>query len=100
MDPGALHTIYACPVRCLRRPPDWQRRGGLLSEDTMMAQWNVGDLVMFKSGGPQMTVRTIKGDGNVYCEWFDDKKQPQGRAFAPDQLKSPAETGPGTISRG
>ncbi len=27
--------ITACPVRCLRRPPDLQRRGGPLSEDNM-----------------------------------------------------------------
>ena len=65
-----------------------------------MAQWNIGDEVMLNSGGPTMTVRTIKNDGSVYCEWFDGKGEAKGKGFVSEQLKSPSETGPRTVSRG
>ena len=38
-----------------------------------MGQWKAGDVVMVKSGGPKMTVGTVKADGRVICEWFDEK---------------------------
>ena len=32
----------------------------------------VGDVVMLKSGGPEMVVATIL-KGSAHCYWFDDK---------------------------
>lgn len=32
-----------------------------------------GDVVMLKSGGPQMTIAAIEGD-KVHCEWFEGTK--------------------------
>ena len=63
-----------------------------------MAQWNPGDVVILRSGGPTMTVRLLKEtEGTVYCEWFDDKGQAQGRAFMPEQLES-VDDGPSVSS--
>lgn len=38
-----------------------------------------GDVVMLKSGGPEMTVSAIEGE-KVYCEWFDGTK-PLSKSF-------------------
>ena len=64
-----------------------------------MDQWKPGDEVMVKSGGPVMTVATIKSDGRVLCEWFD-VKNPKSFAFTAAVLKRPDESGPPRISRG
>ncbi len=59
-----------------------------------MAEWNVGDEVVLKSGGPVMTVRKIHSDG-VDCEWFDGEEL-KGHGFVFDQLMIPPESGPHT----
>ncbi len=47
-------------------------------------KFNVGDIVKLKSGGPDMTVRSIyadahdKFDGNYCCQWFAGKKLDKG----------------------
>ena len=64
-----------------------------------MAQWKVGDDVILKSGGPTMTVKALKADDMVFCEWFDGKNTPQGHVFHADMLKSPPESGTRTLSR-
>lgn len=49
--------------------------------------FNVGDIVKLKSGGPDMTVRSVPEKGNVYqCQWFAGKKLEQG-AFPGDSLE-------------
>ena len=65
-----------------------------------MGQWKAGDVVMLKSAGPKMTVGSVKEDGRVICEWFDEKNSPQIRAFSADVLMSPPESGSRTIRRG
>jgi len=35
-----------------------------------MAQFQVGDVVVLKSGGPRMTVTYLEEHGKVQCEWF------------------------------
>jgi uncharacterized protein YodC (DUF2158 family) len=50
-------------------------------------QFQVGDVVYLKSGGPAMTVETVK-EGNVWTKWFDDVKgEPKGTFFKPEMLK-------------
>jgi uncharacterized protein YodC (DUF2158 family) len=51
-----------------------------------MAQFKQGDTVRMKSGGPLMTVVQVQSDGNIWCEWFDKKDEPQGRSFATTSL--------------
>ena len=51
--------------------------------------FQIGDVVVLKSGGPKMTVQYIdRKDGDVYCVWFpkaDD--EPKRFGFAPETLK-------------
>jgi uncharacterized protein YodC (DUF2158 family) len=46
----------------------------------MAHNFKVGETVKLNSGGPLMTVDSINGE-DIYCEWFDDKGQHQGRTF-------------------
>ena len=45
-----------------------------------MANFKAGDTVKLKSGGPLMSVVSVNSN-EAWCEWFDDKKQSQGRNF-------------------
>jgi uncharacterized protein YodC (DUF2158 family) len=59
----------------------------------MSEEWKPGDVVRLKSGGPTMTVVTVGesqfGEPTVWCEWFDDKNQPQKHTFSPTSLQTP-----------
>lgn len=49
-----------------------------------------GDIVILKSGGPQMTITRadVEGDPNlVFCRWFDDKGELKGHRFMAAALK-------------
>jgi len=47
----------------------------------MSENFQVGDVVRLKSGGPAMTI-TYVGADEAACEWFDEKKNmPQQRDF-------------------
>ncbi|EPF4546975.1 YodC family protein [Citrobacter murliniae] len=46
-----------------------------------------GDLVVLKSGGPDMTIKAVYSD-EIFCQWFAGKKLESGR-FAPESLKTP-----------
>ncbi len=39
--------------------------------------FKVGDVVILKSGGPDMTISTVSDDG-VHCIWFKDDNQING----------------------
>jgi uncharacterized protein YodC (DUF2158 family) len=43
-------------------------------------QFEIGDVVRLKSGGPLMTVIKLESDGQVICQWFE-KNQPQTGTF-------------------
>ena len=45
-----------------------------------------GDVVMLKSGGPEMTVSFVTGYGEVYCQWFLENKELRDKAFQPESL--------------
>jgi uncharacterized protein YodC (DUF2158 family) len=51
-----------------------------------MPEFKAGDTARMKSGGPLMTIKTVKPDGVVWCEWFDDKQTPQSRGFQKTSL--------------
>lgn len=55
---------------------------------TKQANFNIGDIVQLKSGGPEMTVQTIPDThSKLYrCQWFAGKKLESGN-FPPDSLK-------------
>lgn len=57
----------------------------------MADQFNPGDVVVLKSGGPKMTVETVGNEAfggkmKVWCVWFEDTKQKSGN-FALETLK-------------
>lgn len=45
----------------------------------------VGDIVILKSGGEVMTVRSVRGD-QIKCEWFENKKLRE-HEFLKEQLE-------------
>ena len=55
-----------------------------------------GDVVRLKSGGPRMTVITVPPheylpEGHVECQWFDKEKEPRHNSFPAESLeKAPA----------
>lgn len=56
---------------------------------TTQAAFKVGDIVQLKSGGPEMTVKTVPDphNKNYTCQWFAGKKLEAGM-FPADSLKS------------
>ena len=43
--------------------------------------FKVGDIVILKSGGPDMTIQAIETERDIYytCQWFAGKKLERGR---------------------
>lgn len=53
-------------------------------------QFNAGDVVLLKSGGPTMTVdwaEAEEGTMTCCCSWFDEKNKPMQRKFRAATLK-------------
>lgn len=50
--------------------------------------FSVGEVVKLKSGGPDMTVRSVPQDAShaYFCQWFAGKKLEQG-TFPQDSLE-------------
>lgn len=48
-----------------------------------MAQFNPGDVVQLKSGGPRMTVDTVEAGPIYKCVWFEGEKGKQVKREAP-----------------
>jgi uncharacterized protein YodC (DUF2158 family) len=53
-----------------------------------MADFKPGETVRLKSGGPLMTVQLVQSDGEIWCEWFDNKEEHQQRGFKPSSLEA------------
>lgn len=55
-----------------------------------MADYEIGDVVELKSGGPWMTVVGSNSSGETVCEWFntsnDGNRTVQRHVFPPDAL--------------
>ena len=50
--------------------------------------FNIGDVVLLKSGGPVMTIDNDNGDGTYWCQWFDKNGELKGASFKGETLKS------------
>ncbi len=54
-----------------------------------MSDFKVGDVVVLKSGGPEMTIDYIDDSrSEAKCVWFDDRKKLEAY-FNPDSLQEP-----------
>jgi uncharacterized protein YodC (DUF2158 family) len=58
-----------------------------------MMEFKPGDVVVLKSGGPEMTVEEIESSGRVKVTWFGDKNQVQSSTFAPEMLEKSSSGG-------
>jgi uncharacterized protein YodC (DUF2158 family) len=58
-----------------------------------MENFNVGDVVRLKSGGPKMTISVVRSDddGRVETTWFDEKGVERGGVYQPALLKKSGE---------
>ena len=55
-------------------------------------KFEVGAVVMLKSGGPKMTVMAYQKDYEKYlCRWFDDSKKPYEDYFEEAALEADEE---------
>jgi uncharacterized protein YodC (DUF2158 family) len=54
-----------------------------------MANFNPGDVVRLRSGGPAMTVQSLANDREtLWCVWFDAKGEHNRQNFGPSSLKA------------
>ncbi len=51
-----------------------------------MANFNIGDTVQLKSGGPLMTVAYYNHDGQCVCNWFNNKDEVITAVFHDEML--------------
>lgn len=53
--------------------------------------FQVGEVVKLKSGGPEMTVKTIGREGEIFCMWFTlDYSVPKVFGFPAQSLEKAA----------
>jgi len=51
-----------------------------------MEDFEIGDVVRLRSGGPKMTVHGLVSDGDVVCQWFEGNEVHE-ESFPKDALK-------------
>jgi len=51
-----------------------------------MEDFEIGDVVQLRSGGPKMTVHGLVSDGDVVCKWFEGNEVRE-ESFPKDTLK-------------
>jgi uncharacterized protein YodC (DUF2158 family) len=54
--------------------------------------FNVGDVVILKSGGPLMTIGSISGN-ECYCIWFTNDERKYGQFQSPTLMYPPDRNG-------
>jgi uncharacterized protein YodC (DUF2158 family) len=64
-----------------------------------MANFQIGEIVQLKSGGPKMTVRQVFPDGTVTCQWFAGTKLSHGIFSAETLVLAEGAAGSGTGKR-
>lgn len=83
--PSRLHATFGSEAAAA----SGAARRNVREEERIMAEnFNVGDVVKLKSGGPSMTVTAVgdlHGMPSVWCSWFVDLKNEQG-SFPPDAV--------------
>jgi uncharacterized protein YodC (DUF2158 family) len=60
----------------------------------MAGEFQIGDVVQLKSGGPLMTVNEVGenyGVPTVFCAWFDSKENEKSSGFRPELLRKVSE---------
>jgi uncharacterized protein YodC (DUF2158 family) len=58
-----------------------------LSEKALAMQFNPGDVVRLKSGGPKMTIDSKDGE-DYFCIWFDSKNEQKQNSFSGPVLEA------------
>jgi uncharacterized protein YodC (DUF2158 family) len=56
------------------------------SQRGLVMSFEVGDIVVLRSGGPKMTVEHVDGD-SIFCRWFDKTKQEKSAFIAATLIK-------------
>ena len=51
-----------------------------------MENFEIGDVVQLRSGGPKLTVRSVISDGDIVCQWFETDVVHEGN-FPNEALK-------------
>lgn len=46
-----------------------------------MSEFQEGDVVYLKSGGPAMTITELTEEDESFCEWFDKNQELQSGSF-------------------
>lgn len=54
----------------------------------MTSQYDQGDVVRLKSGGPKMTVKEEGADGTILCSWFDRNGKLHSNGFKPALIEA------------
>jgi uncharacterized protein YodC (DUF2158 family) len=61
-------------------------------EVVIMEDFEIGDVVQLRSGGPKMTVHSLVSDGDVVCQWFESNEVHEEN-FPKNVLKTVVEGG-------
>lgn len=57
-----------------------------------MEDFEIGNVVQLRSGGPKMTVHSLVSDGDVVCQWFEGNEVHEEN-FPKEVLKKVIEGG-------
>ena len=55
-------------------------------KQSAMEDFEIGNVVQLRSGGPKMTVHRLVSDGDVVCQWFEGNEVHE-ESFPKDALK-------------